>query len=336
MDNTDGSVHEKSAINLISVGVPIFPQGKRVGELKKEIIDSQTLYDSVNYIYIEDKQQRLAGVLSIKELLTFPGEKKVEEVMQKNVLTVHPHTHEKKAVHVALKHQIKQIPVVDKQGKLQGVIGSDKLLQIADRELEEDMLRLRGIFSKEFRDVSTLEKTPWHLTRKRLPWLVMGLVGGMFAAQIIGHFEGLLAKEALIISFLPLMVYMSDAVGAQSQTILVRYMSVAGEEKLATYFVKEIITGVLIALVLSLGLGLVSGIIHYPYLGIVLGASLFCTIIFSIIVAILIPWMLIKTKNDPAVGSGPFATIVRDISSILIYFGVSSLLFLLGENFLGM
>ncbi len=298
-----------------------------IADIKSMLNDPDVEYDSINYIYVLDEKKRIAGVISIKEVMRENGKIRVQDRMTKDVIAVHPHTHQEKAAHLALHYGIKNIPVVDKHEKFIGIVPSDALLNITNDEVTEDLMRLEGIDSKEFKDISTLNNSAFHLMWKRLPWLIVGLGGGLIAAQVIGYFEALLEAQTILITFLPLMVYMSDAVGSQSQTIFIRYVAINNGVNFFYYLYKEMIVGVLMAIMLSLVLTLFTMLSYEPFLGLVLGIALFCAIILSVLIAISIPWLLIRLHKDPAIGSGPFATILRDLLSIIVYFGVSHLLF---------
>lgn len=319
--------HAKCALHLVSLNVPIVHAADTIRDVKKILVDPTINFDSINYIYVLNKEKHLIGVISVKEVMKSPEDETIDQNMQKDVVYVRPHTHQERAAYVAIKNSIKEIPVVDKEGVFKGVVLSDTILKITKDELTEDMLLLEGIYSKDYADVSTISNSPWHLMKKRLPWLIVGLGGGLFAAQVIGFFETLLEQQVILVSFLPLMVYMSDAIGSQSQTIFIRYTALNNEVSFVNYLWKEVIVGTFMAAVLAVLLGIFVGLLYEPFLGTVVGTALFFAIVISVKIAILIPWFLVRLHKDPAIGSGPFATIVRDILSILIYFTISSLMY---------
>lgn len=316
-------IHSKSAIHLATPNIPIFHAHQTITEVKKSLFSNGKSFNSINYVYIVSQEKVLRGVISIQELINADEHAQIQKVMKTKLIYVHPHTHRERVVQVALKNKIKAVPVIDKEGKLVGVITSDTILSIANTELTEELFLLEGINSKEFLSISTVHNSAVNLLVKRLPWLIVGLIGGLLAAQIISYFEEIIGQDVLLLSFIPLMVYVSDAVGSQSQTIYIRYIAVQNEISFLNYLVKELRLGLLIGLALSSLLFLLSSLLYSPFLGITLGASLFVTILCSIAIAIFIPWILVKNHKDPAVGSGPFATILRDLLSILIYFSVT-------------
>lgn len=316
----------KTACDILTEKVPIAYTHQSIRHVEKMLLDQEANYETIDYIYILNKEEKLKGILSIKDLFRLPKGSLIDDVMTKKVVTVHPHTHREKIVAIALANNIKAIPVVDKEKKFLGVVSNDVILSATHEELTEDLLKFEGITGQDKHSLSVLRSSPSRLLKARLPWLIFGLLGGIFAAAVVGHFETLLAEEAALIGFIPLMVYMSDAVGSQSQTIYIRAIAMEKTFSNVTYFMKELTSGFLISVVLSILLGVAISFLHAPHLGIILGTSLFFTILASVIIAIVTPAALIKLGKDPAVGSGPFATIIRDIMSILIYFSIANIM----------
>lgn len=317
---------EKSAYSIMIDNVPVAYTHQSIRNIEKILLDNEASYDTVDYIYVVNRKYQLKGVVSIKDLFRLPKGSSVDDVMTKKVISVHPHTHQEKIVMVALKNNLKAIPVIDKTGGFLGIVPSDTILSIAHQELTEDLYRLEGITGKNTHTLSVLRSSPFRLLSVRLPWLLFGLLGGVFASLVVGHFENLLAEEIALIGFLPLMVYMSDAVGSQSQTIFIRSIAIEKDFSYIRYFLREMMAAILIATSLAGILGFAISFLHAPYLGVILGASLFFTILASVIIAIVTPTILLKLQKDPAVGSGPFATIIRDVVSMIIYFVIASLL----------
>lgn len=315
-----------TASTIMVKNVPIAYTDQTIRHVEKMLLDNEADYETIRYIYVVNKQNHLRGVVSIKDLFRLPKGSLLSEVMTKNPLSVHPHTHREKIVMLALEHNIKALPVVEKDDTLLGVVPADVIISAAHEELTEDLYRLEGITGKESHSLSVLRTSPFKLLFVRLPWLLLGLVGGVFAATVVGYFENLLAEEIALVGFLPLMVYMSDAVGSQSQTIYIRSLAVEKNFSFGTYLFRELSVALLISTALSFLLGAVISFIHAPYLGIILGTSLFFTVIASVLIAIITPSVLTALGKDPAVGSGPFATIIRDIMSIFIYFFIASTL----------
>ncbi len=310
---------QKSAYRLATLNVPLVQKHTTVKETKKMIFNNNN-FDSINYIYVITENKKLTGVVSIKELLNAPENKEMKDIMTTELVSVLPHSHQESIVHLALHHNLKAIPVLDNNKILQGVVLSDTILEVANKEMNEDIMLLEGIHLKEYQSISPLHNKPIPLLLQRIPWLFVGLLGGLVAAQIISFFESQLQADLILLSFLPLIIYISDATGSQSQTIFIRYIAISNTPSFITYLRKELQLGTLIAITLSIALSVITYIFYSPQIAILLGVSLLITTIMSICIAICIPLLLVKLHKDPAMGSGPFATIMRDLLSIVIYF----------------
>jgi len=306
--------------------VPLaFPE-ERILDVRKRIFGKAKEFGTLNYIYVVDKENKLVGVFSLKEILQKPEETKVGDLMIKEIIKAHPHTDQERVAILALTHNLKSIPVVDKENKFLGVVPSDTILDILHSEHVEDILRFAGIHKRDtFLEI--IKAPVKDLVRVRLPWLILGLFGGIFAAQIANFFETPLKSHFILAAFIPLIVYMADAVGTQTETLFIRGLAIDPRLIIKNYFFREIKIGFLIAISIGALLTLISSLwLGLPYIGLILGLSIFLTIISAMTIAIVIPWLLNRLKKDPALGSGPFATIITDVTSLIIYFSVATLL----------
>jgi len=179
----------------------------------------------LNYIYIIDRERKLAGVLSLKDVFQKSEESKIENLMAKDVIKARPHTDQERVAILALRHNLKSVPVVDKRDIFLGVVPSDVILEILHSENVEDILRFAGISKRGATLNETLQAPVSVLTKIRLPWLIFGLFGGLFAAQIVTFFEGSLRIHFVLAAFIPLIVYMADAVSVQAQTLFIRSLA---------------------------------------------------------------------------------------------------------------
>ena len=208
-----------------------------------------------------------------------------------------------------------------------GVIPSDVILNILHNENIEDVLRFAGVNKLKDPAVSIIKASAAIHFRKRLPWLILGLFGGIVAALVIGFFEEALRVHLALAAFIPAVVYMADAVGSQTQIIFVRSLALNHKLNLKKYIWREARVNLFLALVLGVIISIVSLLWwKSSLLGIILGVSIFLTILTAMAVAIFLPWLFSKFKYDPAIASGPFATVIRDILSLLIYFGIAQVM----------
>lgn len=325
------SSHLKSdmagAIMLPISKVPVVKITDTISEIEKNLSKKIENLDTINYIYIVDSEQKLKGVISIKEIFLKSKETVVSEIMDRKLVRVRLRTDQERAALLAVKYNLKAIPVVDKTEKLLGVVSSDIILGILYKEATEDILRLAGVerFNENILDIT---KQPSRIIiLARLPWLLVGLMGGIFAAKILGFFETTLETQIIFAFFIPVMLYMANAVAIQSQTIFIRSLTLNPELKTTTYFSKEIKIGGFIALVCASLFTLISFFWQTsPFIGVILGLSMFISTTWAVALSIIIPWLLRSLKKDPAIGSGPFSTIANDISTLIIYFSIVSLM----------
>lgn len=298
-----------------------------LGQVSKFLKEKTPPFETINYLYVIDDKGKLIGIVSIKEVFRCPQETKVSEIMEKNLVVAYPQTSLEKVATLAIKYNLKAIPIIEKDGSFSGIVSSDTILNILHEAHIEDILYSVGI--SPIKDgAKTIITAPTFLYfKKRLPWLLVGLAGGIMAAFIVGFFENALKTQLILALFIPLIVYMADAVGAQTQTLYIRSIALEQTLSLRRYILREVKVG--LALALSLG-GLITifSILwwQFPLLGLILGTSIFVTVLTAMAIAIFLPWFFLKMKYDPAIASGPFATVIRDILSLLIYFGLAQIM----------
>ena len=308
--------------------IPLIMPEQTIGEAQAILFEQHDQIETINYFYVIDENKKFVGVFSIKELFRQRTEKKVKEFMIKtNLIKVEPETDQERVAYLALHHNLKSIPVVDKDNTLLRIVPGDYILNILEKEISEDLLYLAGVYEPisrlEWEDQLTF---PFFMAIKhRLPWLLIGLIGGVLVARIIGFFEASLRQNLVLAMFIPVIVYMSNATGSQTQAIFLRDLATHTKIPFRKYFLRQLLTCFFLALFCSLFLFLVVAVGWATfYLAFVLSLSMLITIISASFFALAIPYSLNKFKVDPAFGSGPFTTIVQDILSIIIYFGIAN------------
>jgi len=315
---------------VISRMVTKFPkvlESDRVESVIKMLTEKSKDFETINYIYVVDGEDILIGVVSIKELFSLPKNQLIGEIMNKSTLFVHPNSHQEMAAMLAIKYNIKSVPVVDKEKKLLGVVPSDVILNILHEEHIEDALMAGGFTGVKgiAKDLITVSNRIYF--KKRLPWLIFGLAGGLLAAFIVGFFEDTLEELLALAAFVPAIVYMADAVGVQTQTIFIRSLAIEPSFDFKKYAIREILVGISLSAVLGIIISIISFIWWEPaILGVILGFSFFITIILAVLIALFLPWLFLKLKIDPAIASGPFATIIRDLASVFIYLSTATII----------
>jgi magnesium transporter len=279
-------------------------------------------------VCIVDGNERLIGSLAIGELLTLPDERPLGAVAQRNLPHVTPETDQEHVASLALHHRLTAVPVTDADGCLLGVVGAASLLRILRREHVEDLHRLAGIGRETEQARSALEAPPLRRARHRLPWLLVGLVGSVVATFVVSRFEHALASKPAIAFFVPGLVYLADAIGTQSEAVAVRGLSLS-RVGVGHLLGSELRTGLLIGVVLAL--------VTFPSIWLAFGElrlaaavalALLGASVVATVLGLLLPWLLARLGTDPAYGSGPLATIVQDVLSLVIYFAAMTLIVL--------
>ena len=294
-----------------------------VGHIKEILAKKARQFEIIGYVYVVDHAQKLVGVISLKEILQANNESLSEKLMIKNIISIREDVHPEKVVHLALKYGFWSIPVVDKEKHLLGVIPHKTILSIFHHKVREDVLRSGGIHHK-IKEIESLETPVSRLVRARLPSLFIGLLGGLVAAAIISNFESFLNEYIVLASFIPVIVYLSDAIGTQSQTLVIRMIALEPNFSLRRYLFREIKIGSLLGFIFAISL---FAAVFFGWgkldLGIVIGSSIFLSMIFQTFFSTYISIIFEKFGIDPATATGPIATIISDITTVVAYFSIA-------------
>jgi magnesium transporter len=246
----------------------------------------------------------------------------IDQAVERDFPRVRPNTDQERAASLALHHGVDALPVVDAEGCALGVMPSQALLQVLRREHVEDLHVLAGIQRETAQARHAIEDPPLRRMRHRLPWLLVGLAGSALVTATMAGFESTLSRQLAVAFFVPAIVYLADAIGTQSEAIAVRGLSLT-RAGIGHLLAGEARTGMLIGACL----GLASFVPIWLVFGDVRLAGAVATAIFgagtvAAALGLLLPWWLARTGRDPAFGSGPLATVVQDIVSLVVYFAV--------------
>jgi magnesium transporter len=285
-------------------------------------------FDTIDYIYVVNEENILKGVISIKKVYsTEDNDTLVEDVMKQELVKVEPSIDQERIVYLALSHGLKALPVVDADSHLLGIVPYDKILKTFNQEVKKDIFRFGGLFHRVGKEYTSINSSASVMMESRLPWLIVGVLGGTAAASVVSSFEEILSKFLILAAFIPVLVYMSDAVGTQSEALIIRSIALDPELSVGGYIIREVkiaamlavICGFLISIVAIVGWG------NY-FLGAVVGVSMFVSIITAVCISTILPLVFKRFNYDPAVATGPLATIISDIATLGIYFYVAILL----------
>lgn len=310
----------------LTTKVPSVSPANTLQEVQELLVDHPQEFDTFNYIYVVNKLHKLIGVFSIDKIFLLPSDTVVRDIMVRKLVVSRPQVDQERAANLALKHNIKAIPIVDRDRTFMGVIPSDQILEIIHHEHQEDLLHLSGIVPHMHNGLlaanSTILNSAWH----RVPWILIGLMGGLLTAKVIGGFEAVLEEHLILATFIPLVSYVANAVGTQTQTLYIRELS-SNKINIVTYGIKQLLISAIIGAACWGLLQLLALLFWKSFiLGLVVGASVMSAIMAAAFFALIIPYTLDRLGQDPAVGAGPFATIIQDLLSVVIYLLIASVL----------
>lgn len=277
----------------------------------------------VHSIYVVDDNDILLGRLSLKDLLTTSTKTAIKDVYIRKVDSVNVHEEDEEVARIMQKYDLDAIPVVDELGRLVGRITIDDIVDVIKDEAEKDYQMAAGITE----DVEA-DDTIWELTRARLPWLFLGLLGGVGAFLIMEGFQDAFNKHAILFFFTPLIAAMAGNVGVQSSAIIVQGLA---NNDIKGSVNKRLLKEMLLALLNGVFLAVFLFAFVWIYKGDMLSAlaisvSLVAVIIVAGLIGTFIPLFLDKRGIDPAIATGPFITTSNDIFGILIYFWIAKMI----------
>jgi magnesium transporter len=296
--------------------VPIASPDARAGTVLRSL-EGQSYESAAHIVVCED--HRFLGIVTIEDLLAASAEAMMNDLMDKEAPVVAPGVDQEIAARRAVQHEESALAVVDSDGRFVGIIPPHRLLAVLLWEHEEDLSHLGGFIQNGAAARRASEEPVTRRFWHRLPWLLLGVGGALLATDIVSWFEAQLQGHIVLAFFVPGIVYLADAVGTQTETVVIRGLSVG--VTIRRMLGRELLTGLTIGLALTL-VFLPIAWWRWGQTDIVLGVSLslFAACSTATVVAMVFPWLLDHFGYDPAFGSGPLATVIQDLLSILIYF----------------
>jgi len=303
------------ALEFVSVNANSTIQ-EAVETIRKKREEVENLY----YVWVIDDFGKLVGVVSIKDLVLEPQNKKINDIMNSDVMSVDVDTDQEEVARIAKQYDLTHIPVVTAQHKLIGRITNDDIIDVIEEEANEDISLMAGVLDQEIAEESALK-----ISRARLPWLLLGLFGGLISAIVINHFHGSLEKILALSFFIPVIMAMGGNTGTQAATVVIRGLATGDISIVHTG--KRLLTELWVALINGILCGILLGLVvafwlSDPKLGLGVGVSLITVILFSGSFGAFVPFLLRKLNIDPALAAGPFITTSNDILGLLIYLSI--------------
>lgn len=291
-----------------------------IEEIRRQAENVEKIYS----VYVVDEFGKLQGKVSVKKIILSSDNKKVQNIFDNDIISVETYMDEEEVAEIMKKYDLVAVPVVNLQGKLVGRITIDDIVDVITEQAEEDMQLMSGISADVEEDDSILA-----ISKARLPWLLIGLVGGVLGAWAIGFFEGSLEQNAALAFFIPLVMATGGNVGIQSSTLVVQ--SLANKSVFEESFLRRIGKMFLVAIFTGVILALISFGIVYIWKGnmelaLVVSISLVCVIMLASFMGTTTPIVLDRFGINPALASGPFITTTNDILGIIVYLAIANLL----------
>ncbi|MBN1819259.1 MAG: magnesium transporter [Prolixibacteraceae bacterium] len=313
---------EESAGGIMAKELVSVNENWTVATCLKEISNQAENVDEIYYVYVVDDTGILKGILSLKKLIQNNTNAKISNLYNADIKSVTTEAHQEEVARIIDKYDLVALPVVDSIGRLKGRITVDDVIDVIKEEAEKDYQMVSGITG----DVEMSDKV-WRLTRARVPWLMIGLMGGIVGSQILGLYTSALTQFRGVALFIPLIAAMGGNVGVQSSSIVVQTLASGSRNIQSTSkkILKEVSVALITALIFSTLIFAYNFFVNHNLdLTYSVSASLFIVIIFASLFGTVVPLVLNRFKIDPAVATGPFITTSNDILGLFVYMHIST------------
>lgn len=316
---------EDTAGGLMGTEMVVVNENWSMPECLKEMRQQAEQFDEIYYVYVIDDENRLQGVFPLKKMITSPSVSKVKHVMRKDPISVRVDTSVDDVVQTIEKYDLVAVPVIDSIGRLVGQITVDDVMDEVREQSERDYQLASGLSQ----DVET-DDNVMRQTSARLPWLIIGMLGGIGNSMILGNFDATFAAHPEMALYIPLIGGTGGNVGTQSSAIIVQGLANNSLDAKDTF--KQITKESVVALINATIISLLVYIYNFVRFGATatvtysVSISLFAVVMFASIFGTLVPMTLEKLKVDPAIATGPFIAITNDIIGMMLYMGITVLL----------
>ncbi|MCW3491247.1 magnesium transporter [Dethiobacter alkaliphilus] len=315
---------EDTAGGIMTTEYIAFPENMTVEEAIRRLREIAPEAETVYYVYVVTEEMQVSGVLSLRELIASADGTKLAEIMRKSLISVPVDMDQEEVARLVSKYDLLAVPVVDERQRLLGIVTVDDILDVLEEEATEDMYRRVG--AAELESVDLVSASVPSILGRRLPWLIITLIGGLFVGSVIAVFEEALEAVAALVFFIPVIMDMGGNVATQSSTVFVRGVAtgeISVEERWG-YFLREIRIGVLMGVICGSTVAVAASLWQAePMLGLVVGIAMSATVTVAAIIGTLIPLVFSQLGIDPAYASGPLVTTIKDASGLLIYFSIA-------------
>ncbi|HEX5431552.1 MAG TPA: magnesium transporter [Bryobacteraceae bacterium] len=301
-----------------------------ISYLRRQAGSVETIY----YAYALDDAQRLLGLVSFRDLFSADRSKTVRDIMRTNFVSVSDHADQEAVARLFRNSRLLAIPVLNAEGKMQGIVTVDDIVGVVEEEASEDIQKIGGM---EALDMPYLQSGFWSMVQKRAGWLAVLFIGEMLTATAMSHFEAEIARAVVLALFVPLIISSGGNSGSQATTLVIRAMAV-GEVGLRDWWKivsREASTGLVLGAILgAIGLSRIlvwQGVWrtygpHFMVVGLTVACSLIGVVMFGTIAGSMLPFVLRRLGLDPASASAPFVATLVDVTGLVIYFNIAALI----------
>jgi magnesium transporter len=297
-----------------------------IEHMRENAKEAETIY----YIYVVDNDEKLVGVLSLRELITARDLSIVKDLMSANIISVYVDEDREEAVRLVSKYNLIAIPVIDRDQRLKGIITVDDIIDVMEEEATEDMYKFAGTSEQEREVVQKINQDPKEQilssVRARLPWLIITLVGGLFSTLILSNLDFIMNPTyKKLVFFIPLVLGMGGNIGTQSSALTV--MAISNKKVDFSNVIREGIVGLATGILCSIIIGIVTFVfIRDVNIVLIVSISLFINMILGAMIGAFMPVLLKKLDLDPSIVSAPLISTALDITSITVYFVVTTII----------
>jgi magnesium transporter len=306
---------------LLTKVIPIVPETENARSALTLLRDRE--FEEYDHVYLVDREGHLTGQVPLKSLILTRPETELRALKGKSPVEVSADERAERAALLVIENHDADVAVVDSDRRLVGAIPVEHLLTFLHKKHINNIFRHGGIGARHHFLLDA--PTVFQGVRARLPWLILGLIGGILIGGVASAFERALRVEISLAFFLPLVVYMSDAIGTQTETLVIRRMAgrnVSAGREIALESATGLLIGVIVGFLALLTLYLWTDKIT---VAMIVGLAILCSAVTATLIASSLPLLLSRMKVDPAAASGPIATVIQDFLSVTIYLGIASL-----------
>jgi magnesium transporter len=308
---------EDSAGGIMALEFVAVPADSTVQEAIDLVRQKREEVENMYSLYVVDEHGRLAGIVSLKDLVLEPPTRRIREIMNPEVLSAYVYSDQEEVARLVKKYDLVAIPVVDQNQRLVGRVTHDDIMDVIEEEADEDIGLMAGVINQE-----VAEESPLRVSKARLPWLIMGLFGELVAAMVIYHFESSLMRAIAIACFFPVIMAMGGNTGTQASTVVVRGLA-TGDIRLGSIGKRlwlELRAALINGFIVASMLGVIVAFWLSDYrLGFVVALAMMCVVLNAGLVGSAVPLIMNRMNIDPALATGPFISTSNDIFGLLIY-----------------